>query len=56
MEPLRNSKEEKYKFFFFTVGFFYLLIATIIFCKVYIFHAYPIFYNEDDIPALSDLF
>lgn len=49
------TNREHQNFLILFVLFFYAATVTLVFCKVYIFHSYPIFYDEDDIPSLTEM-
>ncbi len=34
----------------------YVISVTLSFARIYVFHAYPIYYSEDEMPGLLDLF
>lgn len=35
--------------------FCYFISVALSFSRVYVFHAYPIYYTEDEIPSLSEM-
>lgn len=40
------------KIFLIVVSLCYVLAISLSFARIYVFHAYPIFYTEEDIPSL----
>lgn len=50
------EKSKKGGLFVLVVALCYVIVIAATYARVYVLHAYPIYYSEDEIPSLSSEF